>query len=146
MRFRVSFSLFLCRDILDDLSFIQTLNTMLFKPVTYQPAETSPSPRPSPDVSVRPTSSRHKPEPVSGNECFEPELNEEDNLVDRTTAQCLDNKPQTQNTLHPEYVPRYIAEDVLLNTVQNLMMEAVRGELVLTAHPRAVMLPPVSAR
>ncbi|TMS06173.1 hypothetical protein E3U43_015932 [Larimichthys crocea] len=36
--------------------------------------------------------------------------------------------------------------NVLLNTLQNLMMEAVRGELVLTAHPRSVILPPVSTR
>ncbi|XP_071368292.1 cilia- and flagella-associated protein 65 [Centroberyx affinis] len=39
-----------------------------------------------------------------------------------------------------------LCEDVLLNTLQNLMMEAFLGELVLTAHPRTIVLPPVSAR
>lgn len=127
---------------------------MLSNPITYQPTETSPSHCPSvstsPDVSVCPTSSHPKPEPqvvLSGNECVEAGLNEEDNAVDRDgTAGRLDIKTQTQNTLHPEYVPAYVAEDVLLNTLQNLMMEAVSGELVLTAHPRTVILPPVSAR
>ncbi|KAF7662426.1 hypothetical protein LDENG_00236590 [Lucifuga dentata] len=34
---------------------------------------------------------------------------------------------------------------VLLNTLQNLMKEAVQGELDLTVHPRAIVLPPASA-
>ncbi|KAF3842925.1 hypothetical protein F7725_001774 [Dissostichus mawsoni] len=51
-----------------------------------------------------------------------------------------------EGTPHPEHVPADVSEEVLLNTLQNLMMEAVRGELVLTAHPRTVMLPPVSTR
>ncbi|XP_076015276.1 cilia- and flagella-associated protein 65 [Genypterus blacodes] len=33
---------------------------------------------------------------------------------------------------------------VLLNTLQNLMKEVFQGELDLTAHPRAIMLPPAS--
>ncbi|KAL6100579.1 cfap65 [Pungitius sinensis] len=48
--------------------------------------------------------------------------------------------------LAPEHAPADLSEGVLLNTLQNLMMEAVRGELVLTAHPRAVILPPVCTR
>ncbi|KAL0985623.1 hypothetical protein UPYG_G00159560 [Umbra pygmaea] len=39
-----------------------------------------------------------------------------------------------------------LAEDVLLNTLQNLMMEAFLGELVLTARPRIITLPPISRR
>ncbi|XP_046903244.1 cilia- and flagella-associated protein 65 [Hypomesus transpacificus] len=39
-----------------------------------------------------------------------------------------------------------LVEEVLLNTIQNLMTEAFRGELVLTACPRIIALPPVSAR
>lgn len=62
------------------------------------------------------------------------------------TAGRSGNRPQTQNTLHTDQVPADMIEDVLLNTLQNLMMEAVRGELVLTAHPRTVILPPFSRR
>ncbi|KAJ4933197.1 hypothetical protein JOQ06_030032 [Pogonophryne albipinna] len=51
-----------------------------------------------------------------------------------------------EGTPHPEHVPADVSEEVLLNTLQNLIMEAVGGELVLTAHPRTVMLPPVSTR
>nr|XP_029506434.1 cilia- and flagella-associated protein 65-like [Oncorhynchus nerka] len=39
-----------------------------------------------------------------------------------------------------------VTEEVLLNTLQNLMMEAFLGELVLTTRPRIIALPPVSAR
>uniref|UniRef100_A0A3Q1HG52 Uncharacterized protein n=1 Tax=Anabas testudineus TaxID=64144 RepID=A0A3Q1HG52_ANATE len=148
----LSFSL--CRNILDDSAFTQSLITLVSKPIIYQPAGTSPSYCPSvsssSDLPDSSTSSHHKPEPqvgLSGTESIEARLNEDDNAVDRDgTAGRLTNKPQTQNTLRPEYVPASMAEDVLLNTLQNLMMEAVSGELVLTAHPRTVILPPVSAR
>ncbi|XP_055071936.2 cilia- and flagella-associated protein 65 [Misgurnus anguillicaudatus] len=39
-----------------------------------------------------------------------------------------------------------LVEDVLLNTLQNLMMEAFLGELVLTARPRIIALPPSTSR
>ncbi|XP_052004731.1 cilia- and flagella-associated protein 65 [Xyrauchen texanus] len=39
-----------------------------------------------------------------------------------------------------------LVEDILLNTLQNLMMEAFLGELVLTARPRIIALPPSSSR
>lgn len=72
---------------------------------------------------------------------------EQRNTVDKEgTAGCLGYGPQTQSTLHTNHVPADMSEDVLLNTLQNVMMEAVRGELVLTAHPRTIILPPVSKR
>lgn len=37
-------------------------------------------------------------------------------------------------------------EEILLNTLQNLMTEAYLGELVLTARPRVIALPPCSSR
>ncbi|KAM4608647.1 cilia- and flagella-associated protein 65 [Polymixia lowei] len=37
-----------------------------------------------------------------------------------------------------------VCEEVLVNTIQNLMTEAFLGELVLTARPRIIALPPVS--
>ncbi|XP_030642525.1 cilia- and flagella-associated protein 65 [Chanos chanos] len=39
-----------------------------------------------------------------------------------------------------------LVEDILLNTLQNLMMEAFLGELDLTAKPRIIALPPISPR
>ncbi|XP_056308541.1 cilia- and flagella-associated protein 65-like, partial [Danio aesculapii] len=39
-----------------------------------------------------------------------------------------------------------LVEDILLNTLQNLMMEAFLGELMLTTRPRIIALPPSSSR
>ncbi|XP_067299570.1 cilia- and flagella-associated protein 65 [Pseudorasbora parva] len=39
-----------------------------------------------------------------------------------------------------------LLEDILLNTLQNLMTEAFLGELVLTTRPRIIALPPSSSR
>ncbi|RXN28038.1 coiled-coil domain-containing protein 108 [Labeo rohita] len=39
-----------------------------------------------------------------------------------------------------------LVEDILLNTLQNLMTEAFLGELVLTTRPRIIALPPSSSR
>ncbi|KAI1899114.1 hypothetical protein AGOR_G00058210 [Albula goreensis] len=44
----------------------------------------------------------------------------------------------------PEFAD--LVEDVLLNTLQNLMTEAFLGELLLTARPRTIALPPSSPR
>ncbi|XP_071348758.1 cilia- and flagella-associated protein 65 isoform X2 [Trachinotus anak] len=131
-------------NILDDSAFVQSLITLASKPITYQPTETCPSHCPP----VCPTSSSlPEPQPQVLLSGAKAELNEEHNTVDREgTAGCLGNTPQTQNTLHTECVPDDMSEAVLLNTLQNLMMEAVSGELVLTAHPRTVILPPVSTR
>lgn len=64
----------------------------------------------------------------------------------RSQSPCLPLSPTSSSPLTPQRVPADISEYVLMNTLQNLMMEAVRGELVLTSHPRAIILPPVSAR
>ncbi|KAJ8253006.1 hypothetical protein GJAV_G00208100 [Gymnothorax javanicus] len=44
----------------------------------------------------------------------------------------------------PEFAD--LVEDVLLNTLQNLMTEAFLGEVLLTARPRTIALPPSSSR
>uniref|UniRef100_A0A3B4YKV7 Cilia and flagella associated protein 65 n=1 Tax=Seriola lalandi dorsalis TaxID=1841481 RepID=A0A3B4YKV7_SERLL len=125
------------RNMLDDSAFVQSLITLASKPITYQPFHCPP---------VYPTtSSPPKPQPqvlLSGTKAGS---NQEHNTVDREgTAGFSGNTPQRQNTLHTKHVPNGMSEVVLLNTLQNLMMEAVRGELLLTAHPRTVILPPVS--
>ncbi|XP_044073745.1 cilia- and flagella-associated protein 65 isoform X2 [Siniperca chuatsi] len=141
----------LIRDILDDPAFTHSLITLASKPITYQLQETSPSHWSSFPSSLPPppcpTSSHPTPQPqvlLSGTTA---EQTEQHNTVDSEgAAGCSGNRPQTQNTLHTGHVPADISEDILLKTLQNLMMEAVRGELVLTAYPRTVILPPVSTR
>eukprot|EP00064_Thunnus_orientalis_P002417 superscaffoldBa00000175_g2424 len=119
----------LLRGILDDEAFAQSLITLASRPVTYQPP-LPPTPQPQ-DL-------------LNGTKA---QLKEQHSPVDNDgTAGCSGNRLQTKTTLSTEHVPADMIEDVLLNTLQNLMMEAVRGELVLTVHPRTIILPPVSAR
>ncbi|XP_010778101.1 coiled-coil domain-containing protein 108-like [Notothenia coriiceps] len=121
----------LLRGILDDPAFSQSLISMESKPITYQPRKPGPSLSPS----SLPSSSSSYPAPQaqllsSGAQ------GEEDQLC----------PVDGEGTPHPEHVPADVSEEVLLNTLQNLIIEAVGGELDLTAHPRTVMLPPVSTR
>ncbi|XP_053184754.1 cilia- and flagella-associated protein 65 [Scomber japonicus] len=119
----------LFRDILEDEAFAQSLITLASRPVTYQPAL---PPTPQPQVLLNETKA---------------ELNEQHSTVDSDgTAGCSGNRLKTETTLSTRHVSTDISEDVLLNTLQNLMMEAVSGELSLTVHPRTIILPPVSAR
>ncbi|XP_041807029.1 cilia- and flagella-associated protein 65 [Chelmon rostratus] len=141
----------LLRGILDDPAFTHSLISSASKPFTYQLRETSPSHCSLFHSSLLPsrssTLSQPAPQPqvvLSGTMAGQ---REQHNSVDnKGTAGCSGNRPHTENAPHTEHVPAEISEDVLLNTLQNLMMEAVRGELVLTAHPRTVILPPVSTR
>ncbi|KAJ8004474.1 hypothetical protein DPEC_G00136070 [Dallia pectoralis] len=57
-----------------------------------------------------------------------------------------EHQHRVQETIRrlPEFCD--LAEEVLLNTIQNLMMEAFLGELVLTARPRIIALPPICNR
>ncbi|KAM7380772.1 hypothetical protein PAMP_004045 [Pampus punctatissimus] len=119
----------LLRDILDDEAFAQSLITLASRPVTYKRHLL---PTPQPQILLNGT---------------KPGLKEQHGTVDsEETAGCSGNRLQTQTTLSTEHAHADMSEDILLNTLQNLMMEAVRGELVLTVHPRTIILPPVSAR
>ncbi|XP_070694450.1 cilia- and flagella-associated protein 65 [Pempheris klunzingeri] len=131
----------LLRDILDDSAFTQSLFALASKPISYQLQETNPS-----HCSSLPSSVPSPPCPTSSHPTSQVGVlftgpTAEHNLVDKEgTAGCLGSRPQSSQ------VPAEMSEDVLLNTLQNLMMEAVRGELILTTHTRTVILPPVSAR
>lgn len=52
------------------------------------------------------------------------------------TAEPSGSEPQTQKTLHAD-TPSDICEDVLLKTLHNLVVDAVRAEFGLTAPPDA---------
>nr|XP_046260401.1 cilia- and flagella-associated protein 65 isoform X2 [Scatophagus argus] len=116
--------------ILDDPAFTQSLMTSASKPITYHPPFPSSSPQ-------------HQ---ILLSETMAEQREQHKEVDSEGTAGCSGNRPQTQETLFSAHVPADISENILLNTLQNLMMEAVRGELVLTAHPRFVILPPVSTR
>ncbi|XP_023806814.1 cilia- and flagella-associated protein 65 isoform X2 [Oryzias latipes] len=59
---------------------------------------------------------------------------------------CGGGTARPAQTSPSERVPVHAAEAILRNTLQNLMMAAVKGELVITAPPRGVFLPPPSMR
>lgn len=119
-------------DILDDSAFIQRLISSASKPDTYRPAGSS-----SPDRSSFPSSSC---------QCLCPSSSPPARLQTRALSRAVGSE-ESGNTPHTrEHVSAFMSELVLMNTLQNLMMEAVRGELVLTACPRSNILPPVSTR
>ncbi|XP_070832675.1 LOW QUALITY PROTEIN: cilia- and flagella-associated protein 65 [Chaetodon trifascialis] len=141
----------LLRGILDDPAFTQSVITSASWPLTYQLGETSPSHSSSFPSSLPPprcpTSPQPAPQPqalFSGTTAGQ--RKQHSSVDSEGTAGCSGNRPHTEHALLTEHVPADMSEDVLLNTLQNLMMEAVRGELLLTAHPRTVILPPVSTR
>ncbi len=144
-------TLFLSRGILDDSAFTKSFIPLASKPITYQHQQTDSSHCSSFPSSLSPapcnTSSHPAPQPQALLSGTEAEQREQHHPMDKgRTAGCLGNVHQMQDTLLTERVPADLSEDVLLKTLQNLMMEAVRGELVLTAHPSPVILPPVSTR
>lgn len=123
-------------DILDDSAFIQRLISSASKPDTYRPAGSS-----SPDRSSFPSSSCQCLCPSSS-----PPARPQTRALSRTVGS-EESAGSSGNTPHTrEHVSAFMSELVLMNTLQNLMMEAVRGELVLTACPRSNILPPVSTR
>ncbi|KAF4109419.1 cilia- and flagella-associated protein 65 isoform X1 [Onychostoma macrolepis] len=62
----------------------------------------------------------------------------------REVQEVIKTKVQESIRRLPEFSD--LVEDILLNTLQNLMMEAFLGELVLTTRPRIIALPPSSSR
>uniref|UniRef100_A0A3Q0SAU0 Si:ch1073-349o24.2 n=1 Tax=Amphilophus citrinellus TaxID=61819 RepID=A0A3Q0SAU0_AMPCI len=128
-------------NILDDSAFIQCLISLASKPDTYRLAEMSPS-----DCSSLPSSCQCLCSTSSSTPTPQTQAPLIKAVDSAEITGCLGNRPQTQSTGSAEHVPAFISEHVLMNTLQNLMMEAVRGELVLTAHPRSIILPPLSTR
>lgn len=114
------------RDVLDDKVFTESLLSLSCRPVVYQPPETT-------GVLLRGTQAG---------------LSKQLHPVDkeRTAGRWSSRTQPPHVSEQRQRVPAEMCEDILLNTLQNLMVEAVRGELDLTAHPRTISLPPVSSR
>lgn len=114
----------LLRDILDDSELVEDLITLASKPITYKLPET-----PTPCPSLR-ASSSNKPESMP-------------HKADEANAEGSEDGPGKEK---PFFQCADLPEEISLYTLQNLMMEAIKGELDLTVHPHTVILPPGSSR
>ncbi|KAK2849898.1 hypothetical protein Q7C36_008681 [Tachysurus vachellii] len=133
------------RSLLDDPAFHQELQNTLNDPVPYftQLRPASPS---------LPTTSTETPH-ANYSVCLTD--SRPDTVAHSHTQSEGECEPQSCQELNPMQVQKSIRrspefgdlmEEILLNTLQNLMTEAFLGELVLTARPRSIALPPCSAR
>ncbi|KAJ8350300.1 hypothetical protein SKAU_G00254300 [Synaphobranchus kaupii] len=128
------------RSLLDDPQFHQSLVESSADPVPYfsqirsQPQRFSPAARPSPDPS--PESQSHQNTLLESQLGQESQLNENDTKQEQLLQEAIRRLPEFSD----------LVEDVLLNTLQNLTTEAFLGELLLTARPRTIALPPSSSR
>ncbi|KAM9364881.1 cilia- and flagella-associated protein 65 [Pholidichthys leucotaenia] len=117
----------LLRNLLDDSSFVQFLSSLACTPKFFKPLETSSS-----HFLSTPSSTLFPSNSATSSHCkHQPQV-----LLTETV----------ESKGREGYVPADISEDVLMNTLQNLMMEAVRGELVLTADHCNVVIPPFPIR
>ncbi|XP_068602653.1 cilia- and flagella-associated protein 65 [Brachionichthys hirsutus] len=128
----------LLRSIFHDPAFAQFLVASPSKAIAYEGKEPGPS-----HCSTTP-SSLSFPTPPDHTVLLKgavPQQKEQCNtVVGDGTAGCLGETPRA---LH---APLDLSEDVLLETLQDLMMEAISGEFALTAHPSTITLPPVPTR
>ncbi|XP_027877734.1 cilia- and flagella-associated protein 65 isoform X2 [Xiphophorus couchianus] len=108
----------LYKDLLEDSAFVESLMVLASKPPIYE-GQTSTSP----SVTF-PSSPQHS---VQSNWTVDGE----------EAAVCLGKISQIQATAESKHVPSDLAEAVLLKTLQNLMMEAVTGELTFSAYSRS---------
>ncbi|XP_043988384.1 cilia- and flagella-associated protein 65 isoform X1 [Gambusia affinis] len=116
----------LYKDLLDDSAFAESLMVLASRPPIYE-CQTSATP-----PITFPSSPQHS---VQSNW-----------TVDGEAAVCLGKISQIQATAESKHAPSDLAEAVLLKTLQNLMMEAVTGELTLFAYPRSKIRTSLSAR
>ncbi|XP_075896045.1 cilia- and flagella-associated protein 65 isoform X3 [Nelusetta ayraudi] len=114
---------------IDDPVFMELLNATPCKPIVYmaqQPGPSSPSSKPAPSSPSQRVAERGKQRRPVDTEA---------------TAESLEKLPQTETRRRATDLPGDTYEHFLLGITQSLMMEAVRGELVLTAHPHTNILP-----
>ncbi|XP_077437145.1 cilia- and flagella-associated protein 65 isoform X1 [Vanacampus margaritifer] len=116
------------RSILDDEAFSRSLLTMASKALFYKPKVIfcTPSPIPQPLIGLNETN---------------PELH----VRADGSGTAGGSGARLKMAPRAEHIPVGVFNDILLNTFQNVMMEAVRGDLDLTEHLR-VSSPNVSVR
>ncbi|KAI5107294.1 cilia- and flagella-associated protein 65, partial [Silurus meridionalis] len=142
----------LLRSLLDDPEFHQELRNISTEPAPYF-SQLHPSP-------LAPPSSPTETPYVQDTVCFtdlRPSTHHVESSDTVIQSEC-DGDPQPCQKLNPNLTEQVqesirrstefgdLMEEILLNTLQNLMTEAFLGELVLTARPRIIALPPSSAR
>lgn len=118
-----------CRCAIDDPVFMELLNATPCKPIVYmaqQPGPPTPSSKPAPSSPSQRVAERGKQRRPVDTEA---------------TAESLEKLPHTETRRRATDLPGDTYEHFLLGITQSLMMEAVRGELVLTAHPHTNILP-----
>ncbi|KAI4873066.1 hypothetical protein NFI96_025495 [Prochilodus magdalenae] len=143
----------LLRSLLDDPQFHQVLQNDPAEPVPYFTQLRPASPLPT----LIESSQIEALCPVDG---LCPDLQDAGNpatIAKPQTQPVSECRPEPHKELHQELRLKMqesirrssefsdLMEEILLKTLQNLMMEAFLGELVLTARPRIIALPPCSA-
>ncbi|KAK6315486.1 hypothetical protein J4Q44_G00150150 [Coregonus suidteri] len=150
------------RSLLDDPHFHHSLVNGVAEPVPYfsqlRPTPYLPSPHlpgtaapypgtatPYPGTREAPPACPPTPQLLVGGSLNSAGVTEPQPRTQKPTVK-REHQLSIQETIRrlPEFCD--VTEEVLLNTLQNLMVEAFLGELVLTARPRIIALPPVSAR
>lgn len=122
------YSFFLPRSILNDVAFSQDLLTLASKPLFYKPKVIFSAPSPI-------------PQPLIGLDETDPDLH----VRSDSSGTAGGSGTRLKIAPRPEHIPVGVFNDILLNTLQNVMMEAVRGDLDLIEHNR-VSSPNVSIR
>lgn len=108
---------------------MELLNATPCKPIVYMPLQPGPS---------APSS---KPVPPSPSQRAAERGKQRRPVDTEGSAEGLEKLPQTETQLRATDIPGDTYEHFLLGITQGLMMEAVSGELVLTAHPHTNILP-----
>ncbi|XP_056390442.1 cilia- and flagella-associated protein 65 [Hyla sarda] len=140
------------RNLLDDKQFHEALNQIQNEPLPYftQLRGTEPGPD-IPGTSV--AAAEQGAIPLSGTPTEEEETSLSSLMVPEDVAQ---DQGKTKRLLVPqdeekEMIKRtplfsQLVEAILENTIQNIVTEANRGEVVLTTRPRVIALPPATPR
>ncbi|XP_069838637.1 cilia- and flagella-associated protein 65 isoform X2 [Dendropsophus ebraccatus] len=141
------------RNLLDDKQFHETLNQIQNEPLPYfiQLRSSEPGPWNTSDASVTAEQGETPPESGTPTEAEEVSLDSqvvpEDMVHEEEKIKCLPG-PQDEEKEMIKRTPLFsqLVEAILENTLQNIVTEANRGEVVLTTRPRVIALPPATPR
>lgn len=140
------------RNLLDDKQFHEALVHIQKEPLPYfsqlRPTESGPN------ITGAPGAAEHGATPlVSGRGAAEEEMSWGSEVVSEDKAHGgAENKlilvPEEEQKEMVKRTPMFsqLVEAILENTLQNIMTEANRGEVVLTTRPRVIALPPATPR